>query len=93
MQLLKHVNYNFQSMQKPFLTGLRLKNNLSSQLVLNFRCSKSSKVAVVETLNGIHAAPLSIPAVTWDMLGIDFFTQKLHLQRHDSESHERLLWL
>lgn len=35
VQRLKHVNYNFlySTMQQPYLTGLRLKNSITSQVV------------------------------------------------------------
>lgn len=71
VQRLKHVNYNFlySTMQKPFLTGLRLKNSLTSQVVTLRIFSNSSNLEMVKLWDGIHADPLCTPTATWDMQG------------------------
>lgn len=43
--------------------------------------------------DGTRADPPYTPTVTWDMRGTASLTQKLHMQRYDSKSHERLLRL
>ena len=68
MHILKHVNYKFPfSMQKPFLTGLKLKNSLSNQLVHLESFSKSLSLATVAKFSGTAVDQLSTPAVTWAM--------------------------
>ena len=71
MQRLGHVYNNFLfSMQKPFLTGLRLKNSLSGALVLCLLFRKSFNPEMGEMLNGIIVDRLSTLTVTLDTLGI-----------------------
>lgn len=50
VQRLQHVNYNFlySTMQKPYLTGLRLKNSITSQLVLPFLFRRNSNPETVK---------------------------------------------
>lgn len=44
VQRLRHVNYNFlySTMQKPFVTGLRLKNSITNQVVYPHLLRRSS---------------------------------------------------
>lgn len=56
-------------MQGTFLTGLKLKNNLTSQLVLTPLCSKNSYLPTAEMFAGTHVDQLFTLAAIWDMLG------------------------
>jgi hypothetical protein len=82
IKLLKHVNYNFlySSMQQSFITGLKLKNNLTSQLVLLGLFRRISCPQTGAPLGGTLAGPPSIPTATWATLGIISTTQELPLQ-------------
>ena len=80
-------------MQQSFVTGLKLKNSLSNQLVFSLTLRNSSSLGMVKRSAGTLADPLSTHRVTWDMPGILLSTQKLHLQRYDKASLEGLLWL
>jgi len=63
-------NYLFISMQKEFVTGLKLRNSLSNSLVLNhsmFR--KILPLWMGKTSNGTHVDLLCIQIVTWVMRG------------------------
>ena len=65
MQRFKHVYYNFLfSMQKPFITGLKLKNSLSNQLVTHLSFRKNFNPGMVEILDGTHVDQLSTLTVT-----------------------------
>lgn len=65
------VDYNFLylKMQKPFVTGLKLKNSLSNQLVLCFLARNSLSLKTGEISSGIHVDLLYILTVIWVMLG------------------------
>lgn len=78
---LKHVNYNylFSTMEQSFVTGLKLKNNLTSQLVLSNLSRKNLSLPTPTTSGGIHVDLLFIRIATWDMQGKTCFTQKLPL--------------
>ena len=80
--LFKHVNYYFRTfrMQKPFLTGLKLKNSLSNQLVTPISPRKTFSLDTEETSSGILADPLSTLTATSDMQGNHPSIQKLRLQ-------------
>ena len=67
MRLLKHVNYNFlYSMQKPFLTGLKLKNSLSNQLVPHPSLRNNFSLVTAAPSAGTHADPPSTPTAISD---------------------------
>lgn len=68
---LQHVNYNFlySTMQQSFITGLKLKNNLTSQLVPLDLPRKNSCLWMAETYAGTPVDPLFTRTVTWDMQG------------------------
>lgn len=88
MQRLQHVNYNFlySTMEKPYRTGLRLKNSLSNQLVHLLLLRKSFNRVKAKQSDGTLADPLSTLTVIWATPGSFRVTQELHLQRHDSKS-------
>jgi hypothetical protein len=65
--------YTFTTMQHDFVTGLKLRNSLSNNIVTyltNYR--KPSPQWMVRTLNGIHVDQLYIPTVIWVMQGTTF---------------------
>ena len=68
---LQHLNYNFlySTMQQSFLTGLKLKNNLTSQLVSHCLSRKNSCPWMAETYAGTPAGPLFTRTATWDTQG------------------------
>jgi hypothetical protein len=65
------VDYNFLylKMQKPFVTGLKLRNSLTSQLVRCFLARNSSSLKMAEMSNGIHVDQLYILTAIWAMQG------------------------
>ena len=71
MLRFKHVYYNFlfSIMQKPFLTGLRLKNSISGLVVPRLLFRKSFNPEMVEMSSGIIVDPLSTLTVTSDTPG------------------------
>lgn len=68
---LQHVNYNFlySTMQQSFVTGLKLKNNLTSQLVSRILPRKNSCLWMAGTYAGTPVDPLFTPTATWDTQG------------------------
>ena len=80
-------------MQQPFITGLKLKNSLTNQLVFPSTLRNSSNLDTAKVSNGTLAGQPFTPKVTWATLGMLPLTQKLYLQRHDQKSLERLFWL
>lgn len=68
---LQHVNYNFlySTMQQSFITGLKLKNNLTSQLVPHILSRKNSCPWMAGTCAGTPVDQLFTPTVTWDTQG------------------------
>lgn len=57
-------------MQQNFVTGLKLKNSLSNQLVTLTLFSNCSNPEMGKILNGIPVDQQSMPKVTWAMPGI-----------------------
>lgn len=82
IKLLKHVNYNFlySTMQESFVTGLKLKNSLTNQLVSLDLSRKTLCHLMGEMSAGTHADPLYTPTVTWATPGSPLSTQKLLVQ-------------
>lgn len=72
MHLFKHVNYiyQFSAMQQPFITGLKLKNSLSNQLVNPTPLRNFFSLAMVKISDGTPVGQPCTPRVTWDTLGI-----------------------
>ena len=71
MRRFKHVYYNFlfSIMQKPFLTGLKLKNSLTNQLVTFILLRNSFNPEMAEMCVGILVDLLSTHIVTLDTPG------------------------
>jgi hypothetical protein len=70
LQKIKNYNYLYSRMKAAFVTGLKLKNNLTSQLVTPFFYFRISLSPLTETMSsGTLVGLLSIPIVTWDTLG------------------------
>lgn len=71
LNILKHVNYNLLRvlrMDKSYLTGLKLKNNLSSELVSFYPIyRKSLCLQTAKMFSGTHVVPLYTRIVIWDM--------------------------
>lgn len=88
IKLLKHVNYNFlcSTMQESFVTGLKLKNSLTNQLVPLDLYRKTLCPLMEEMSAGTHADPLFTPTATWVMPGSPLFTQKLLVQWYGPQS-------
>ena len=64
------INYLFTTMQKEFITGLRLRNSLSNQLVNTlFYHSKILFLWTAKMSNGILVVQLYIQTVIWVMQG------------------------
>lgn len=73
LMLIKRVfiNYLFTTMQKEFITGLRLKNSLSNQLVNTlFYQSKLSFLWTAKMSNGTLVVQPYTQTVIWVMQGI-----------------------
>ena len=67
------INYLFTTMQKDFITGLKLRNSLSNQLVnLLTKNSKHSFPWTARMSSGTHVDQPSTPTAIWDTQGIDF---------------------
>lgn len=67
LRRLSHVNYNFcTAMEASFVTGLKLKNNLTSNLVPLPPLRTSSSHSEDATCAGTHADPPSTQTATWD---------------------------
>lgn len=65
------INYLFTTMQKEFITGLRLKNSLSNQLVNTlFYQSKLSFLWTAKMSNGTLVVQPYTQTVIWVMQGI-----------------------
>lgn len=67
-----HVNYNLpiiKQMQNSFVTGLKLKNSLTNELVPVSRviCRKNLYLSRGRMLRGILVVQLSTRIVIWDM--------------------------
>lgn len=71
----KNLNYNFlySTMQKSFVTGLRLRNNLTSQLVHSILFRNNFNQGMDGMLSGIHVVQLYILTAIWVMLGRSLF--------------------
>ena len=78
----KNLNYNFlySTMQKSFITGLRLKNNLTNQLVQPIILRNNFNQGMAGMSSGIHVVRPYTLTVIWVMQGNSFITQKLYLQ-------------
>lgn len=72
IKLLKHVNYNFlySTMQESFVTGLKLKNSLTNQLVHLDLCRRTLCLLVGEMSAGTHADPPYTLIATWATPGL-----------------------
>ena len=65
--------YLFTTMQKEFITGLKLRNSLSNSLVRPLYKSRKLLFLWTEKMsNGTHVVLLFIQIVTWVMQGISF---------------------